>query len=69
MAQISAQIVKVATGGPYAYTTFLEGVPVDNVTGLATLALAFNGARDAVAALIPGGETVKRASISASTSP
>lgn len=67
VANLSASIVKVNTGGPYAYTTFLDGVPVDNATGFNTVALAFNAARDAIAAMIPTGENVKRVTISATT--
>ena len=64
MATIQSQIYKIppSAGGPYAYVVSRDGVGGRFATGLANAAAAFNGARDDMVALIPGGEEVKRIS-------
>jgi len=69
VANLTAVVAKVNTGGPYTYTIFRDGLGEKVVTGINSVAAAFNGARDDLSALIPAGEEVERVSITASTGP
>lgn len=54
---LRADIRRVTTGGPFTYLIIRNGIAFKIVGGVATLAAAFNGARDDIAAEV-GGATV-----------
>lgn len=58
--RITVEIVRVAVGGPYAYSVSKDGAPNKVATGLASANAANTAAQADAAALIPGGETIQR---------
>jgi len=69
MATFAVRISRIpsGSGGPYAYFIGKDGLGVKELTGLATFALAFNGARDDIAAAMPPGETPTNVMITVQT--
>lgn len=57
MPQINVGLGRFTTGGPFSYTIYRNGIGSKSVTGLTTLALAWDAIRNDVAALL-GTETV-----------
>ena len=67
MANFNIRIIKVVTGGPYAYEIFKDGVGQKSAIGLATISLAMDGVKTDVAGML-GGETVQVIGMNVSSS-
>ena len=67
MSNFTAVINQVATGGPYAYVLFKDGVGLKDSNGIGTIASALDGVKTDIAANL-GGQTITRATINVQSS-
>ena len=67
MSQFQVRIDKVVTNGAYCYRIYQDGVGQKDVNNVSTIALALDGVKADVAALL-GGQTVTSVSMTVQSS-